>query len=64
MPEATIDENGVIDSGRWTLISGDLIYANPEVGYAAIMHASESDLDDLYAVLRKREELKHARSND
>ena len=64
MPEATIDEKGVIKCGRWTLMNDDLIYAKPEVGYAAIMHTSESDLDDLYAVLRKREELKHARSND
>ena len=61
MPEATIDENGVIECGEFRIMDGALFQRQDNYWKAIIWDVS---FDDLYAVLRKREELKHARSND
>jgi len=61
MPEATIDEMIVIECGEFRIMDGALFQRQDNYWKAIIWDVS---FDDLYAVLRKREELKHARSND
>lgn len=50
MPEATIND-GVIECGAWSLTDIGLLYINLKTGYAAILHPTNADLDDLYQVL-------------
>ena len=48
MPEATIDENGVIECGAWSFNGQALLYVGKSI------YPTDADLDDLYAVLHAR----------
>jgi hypothetical protein len=58
MPEATIDENGVIECGVWSFNGQALLYVGKNV------YPTSDELDQLYQLLKKRDEEKDARSKN
>ena len=58
MPEATIDENGVIECGAWSFNGQALLYVGKNI------YPTSDELDQLYQLLKKRDEVTYARSND